>query len=100
MVNATFLEPILGNPSAGIDGALAHARTSPQEGLREFIDVLSINWTGYKPSSGSWHFLSQGYPVKTYGLILMGWLGSKVATYFGANRVMRKIPIVGKYLKL
>jgi type IV secretory pathway VirB2 component (pilin) len=93
-------EPLFGNPSAGIGGALNAIQGGDiKGGVQEFIDILGINFLGYKFSDGS-NWWSRGFPLNTYVPIALGVVGHKLANRFGVNRVMKRIPIVGKYIAL
>ena len=67
------------------------------EAAREYLDILGINFMGFKFSDQS---LWLHQPIKTYGTMILGALGSKLATRLGANRQFARIPFLGKYVKL
>lgn len=93
------IEPVFGNPSKGFAGAKAIAENQGIEaGLREYIDIVGINFTGFKPSTGQ--FLGITHIAETYGSMILGYVAGKIATKVGANRALAKIPIVGDYLKI
>jgi hypothetical protein len=60
------------------------------------MEGLLENYTGYNMYTKTWN------PLNAHGLMLtiVGGLGSKAATAVGANRALRKVPLVGKYIKL
>jgi hypothetical protein len=67
-----------------------------------FIDQISQHYTGFAPwgehfGVGTWHFDTM---AKTYLALALGIAGSKLATKFGVNAQMRKIPMLGKFIKL
>lgn len=80
-------------------GALPLAQAGDYAGAaREFMDVLSIQTTGYKPSDGSyWGFQK---PAATWTAIGLSLLGHWAANKFGLNRNIAKIPMIGKYISL
>jgi hypothetical protein len=97
IVNSAVIQPIFGDGNQ-IGGALQRYNAGDMQGaIKEFADVVSINFTGYKPSDGSWWF---NKVAQTYGGIILGYAGSKIADKVGANRMMRRVPLVGKYIKL
>ena len=59
---------------------------------------LGSRFTGYNYQSNTfdWKYAI----IHGYLPIVAGAVGSKLATKIGANRVMKKIPFVGKYIKL
>lgn len=96
VIQRAAIEPLLGGN--GITGALAHLQgNDPVGAVREFTDVLSLNFVGYKPSTGEFNI---GRALDTYKLIALGYFGSKIATKLGVNRHFQKLPFVGKKLKL
>jgi len=89
--------PIL--PVAGVAIALSR----PAENL------LAGNYMGALAELGSrftgYNFQSQVFDPfyslrTTYLPIVMGAVGSKVATALGVNRTLKKVPFVGKWIKL
>ena len=89
------IEPIMGNSSRGIGGAMNHPNPA-----QEFVDVITINAFGKKLSDNSdWGGL-MGAVTNTWVPIIMGYVGSRVASAIGVNRAMKRIPVVGKYIKL
>lgn len=58
---------------------------------------LMKDFTGYDLNENKW---TGGNMVATYTGILAGFIGHKLATRFGINRYMAKIPLAGKYLEL
>jgi hypothetical protein len=80
-------------------GAINAAQTGGiGEGVKEFIDVLSIQTTGYKPSDGSnWGWTK---PTTTWTTIILSMLGHYAMNKLGVNRSIAKIPMVGKYIAL
>ena len=97
IVHKTVLEPLLGDATRGIDGVLKKDGDTTAQ-VKEYFDVLGINFLGWKFSDSSWWGWMS--PIKTYGEILLGAVGSKVATKVGANRMIAKVPVLGKYIKL
>jgi hypothetical protein len=83
----------------GMDGAISKMQSGGiGEAAKEFIDVLSIQTTGYKPSDGSnWGWSK---PTSTWTTIIVSMLGHYAANKLGINRNLAKIPMVGKYISL
>jgi hypothetical protein len=96
-IGTTFIPALFGG--AHMDGAIKIAQSQGiAEGIKEFIDVLSIQTTGYKPSDGShWGW---NIPMQTWTVIGASMLGHWAANKFGVNRNLAKIPMVGKYISL
>lgn len=84
---------------AGFDGAIKIAQDKGiGEGVKEFMDVMSIQTTGYKPSDGSnWGWTK---PTTTWTTILVSILGHYAMNKLGVNRYIAKIPMIGKYISL
>jgi len=60
--------------------------------------ALGRTFTGYDVNTGQFDPM---YALKKgYAPIIVGGLGSKAMTKIGINRELRKVPIVGKYIKL
>lgn len=66
-------------------------------GLQNLSRELVVNATGYD-------YVAQGWMpsrlLEFYGPIIAGAVGSKVATWTGANRYMKRIPFIGGKIKL
>jgi hypothetical protein len=102
IASKAVVEPFFGNGS-DLSGAKQQIDAGNFAGAAiEFLDVMSINFTGFKMSDGSNWWVNHGTPkpITTYATIGLGILGSKLANKFGVNRQIRKIPVVGKYIKL
>lgn len=96
-LGTTIIPALFGG--AGFSGALPLAQAGDYAGAaREFIDVLSIQTTGYKPSDGSNWGLTK--PAQTYTAIIMALIGHYLCNKLGVNRSIAKIPMVGKYISL
>lgn len=104
VANAALIQPILGNPAKGVAGGLQYFQQGDmQSGLRETIDIIGINFLGYKFSDGSnwWGRTDTGIgPLQTYTTIGIATLGHMLANKFGVNRAMKRIPFLGKYIAL
>ena len=71
--------------------------------------AIAGNYEGAIAEAGA-RFTGYNYQSKVFDLkyafmngylpIILGALGSKAATKLGVNRAMKKIPMVGKYIKL
>jgi hypothetical protein len=76
---------------------------------RPIENAIAGNYMGALAEVGSrftgYNFQSQQFDFK-YALmngylpIIMGAIGSKVATKLGVNRALKKIPMIGKWVKL
>jgi len=71
-----------------------------EEGLKKMADRLSENFLGVWISQPEAGFIGWERPVRTYTSIVLGALGSKAMNALGVNRNLRKVPFLGKYLKL
>jgi len=92
----SLVEPIFGNDSWS--GAKAFAEAGDIEGaVKEFLGCNLHNFTGYRITDGQFDFQK---PLQTYTLLITAWVGSKLATKFGVNRALKRVPFVGKYIKL
>ena len=101
MAHKTFIEPIFGD-GAGRWGAAKMYETTNNLGdaALEAAEILVTNFTGFKikgPDAGK--FFPQ-HLITTYGEIVAGAIGSKIATKLGVNRQFKKMPMIGKYAKL
>lgn len=105
VVYKALLEPIIGSASGPNSGGYLGAKYFMDQGdlagaVLEAGNIMSLNFTGFSlkgPDKGTF------YPEKlmqTYVPILIGVVGHKLATKFGANRAMKKIPFLGKYVQL
>jgi hypothetical protein len=59
--------------------------------------TLPFETIGYASWDGTWNFNIIG---RNLGLILGGMAVDKLATMTGLNKQMRKIPMLGRYLKV
>jgi hypothetical protein len=66
-------------------------------GIQNLGRELIVGATGYDIVGQGW---MPNRLVEFYGPIVLGVIGSKVATMVGANRTMKKIPFIGKRIKL
>lgn len=82
---------------------LAYSLSKPVENaiggdFQGALAELGARFTGYNYQSKQFDLM---YAVTNgYLPIIAGALGSKAMTAIGANRMMRKVPLVGKYIKL
>jgi len=96
-LGTTIVPAVFGG--GGYSGALPLAQAGDYGGaIREFMDVLCIQTTGYKPSDGSNWGLAK--PAATWTAIGLSLLGHWAANKFGLNRSIAKIPLVGKYIAI
>lgn len=96
-LGTTIVPAVFGG--GGYSGALPLAQAGDFGGaIREFMDILSIQTTGYKPSDGSNWGLAK--PAATWTAIGLSLLGHWAANKFGLNRSIAKIPFVGKYISV
>jgi hypothetical protein len=58
---------------------------------------LLKDFAGYDLNEGKW---TGGNMLSTYAALLAGYFGHRIASKFGVNRMMHKIPLVGRYLEL
>lgn len=71
---------------------------------KHFLDQIGQRYTGvsfFPDASGRQSTdINFAYLANTYGGLLAGVVGHKLANKFGVNRAMKKIPIVGKWVQL
>ena len=96
-VNAALIQPIFGGDAYGSSGAWAK-KDNPEDALKEFANIISLNFTGYDIRQGK--FSDFRGVINTYGSLILGYAGSKLANKMGVNTAMKRVPIVGKYIKL
>lgn len=84
---------------AGLAAAFSRPFHNAVQGNYEgAIAEIGSRFTGYNFQSGIFdikYAIMNGYVP-----IVLGALGSKVATRLGVNRSLKKVPVVGKYIKL
>lgn len=91
------VEPILGNGKDYYGGWNTFKDRGLQAGITETVDILGINFLGYKLSDGSkWNNKME----ETWTPIILGAVGSKVLTALGVNKHFAKLPMIGKKFKL
>lgn len=103
VVYNALVEPLVGNEGMGYSGAIrAYQNTNDVfKAGKEYIKLLLGNFTGFDIDTGQWGgIFGWKSMLKTYGSMLAGYAGSKVATKLGANRALKNVPIIGKYIKL
>ena len=83
--------------SANRNNGIQQAMNGDINGAKSYLNELAVNFTGYDAASGSWNI---NRAIETYVPIVVGAMGSKLATAVGVNRYMRKVPFIGKYVKL
>lgn len=84
---------------AGLGAAFSRPVQNAVDGNYEgAIAEIGSRFTGYNFQSGI--FDAKYALVNGYAPIVLGAVGSKVATMVGVNREIKKIPFVGKYIKL
>jgi len=77
------------------------AGTSPWQAVQEgnfqaAANRIMINFTGYNMDDGSWNL----WRAKYLQMGIIGALASKAMTMIGVNKQIRKVPVVGRYIKL
>ena len=90
-----------------VGGFLSNIFKEGYAGGSIFENIQNQNWYGLQynareiflgiDSNGK---LRLDYLLDTYSRPLVGFIISKIATKVGLNREMKKIPFIGKYLKL
>ena len=68
----------------------------------DVLDQIGQRYTGisiFPERSGNRGF-NTTYLFNTYGGLLAGIAGHMLATKFGVNKYMRRIPMIGKYIAL
>ncbi len=104
------LLPILGGvvapavQSMNVAGGLAYFQQNPMDFMTNFLDQMGQRYTGFallrpnNPDNTTPFNIS--LLAQTYGGLIAGVVGHKLATKFGVNRQMRRIPFLGKYIEL
>ena len=101
IAHKAIIEPIFGDGGEIYGAKKRFDEGNPTAAAIEFVDVIGINFLGYKFSDGSsWWSGHSHSPINTYAELGLGILGSKLASKFGVNKQIRKIPFAGKYIKL
>lgn len=103
--NRIPLLTVLPTANAALIDPLMHAKPSIEAGdlfgaFQRFADRLSENFIGVWVTQPEQGFIGLHRPMMTYSTIIFGAIASKLATHFGVNRNLKKLPFVGKYLKL
>ena len=100
------LLPILGGvvspmvQSFNTCGGLSAFQHNPGNFAYNMADQIMQRYTGMhlNPKFGSG--INTAYLFNTYGGLAMGIVGHKVASKFGVNSQLKKIPMIGKYIQL
>ena len=98
-VNSALLQPIFGD-GARWGAAKFIQNGDPAGAIMEAGNILSMNFTGYSlkgPDAGTFY---PHHLINTYTPIAVGLAGHFIAQKLGVNRMMKKIPMVGKYISL
>ena len=84
---------------AGLGAAVANPIQKAIDGDYEgALAEVGARFTGYNYQSKT--FDLKYAAMNGYLPIVLGALGSKVATKLGVNRALKKVPLIGKYIKL
>lgn len=84
---------------AGLGIATMPAIQNAAEGHYEAaLAELGARFTGYNFQSKAFNL--QYALINGYLPVVLGAMGSKVATKVGANRAIKNVPFIGKYVKL
>jgi len=101
--------PILGGVVGPLASAFADAdvmgklnANQPVEALKAIANEVSLRYCGYQPfvgyqTSPGWRFDKL---IPTYTGLAAGIVGHYIASKFGVNRYMKRIPLVGKWVAL
>jgi hypothetical protein len=73
--------------------------SDPMNAVVDLVDQISQHYIGIS-TQGSFQGFNPKYLYQTYGGLMAGIVGHYVATKFGINRAMKRIPLVGKYIAL
>jgi hypothetical protein len=92
-----LVQPVLGG--GGYTGAynMLKAGSKPEDVVLEFANILGRNFSGYDIKDNSFDI---GRVIPTYAMLAAGFIGSKVASKIGVNAQFKRIPMIGKYVKL
>jgi hypothetical protein len=101
LANGAIIGPLLGDNSHGINGAINFFNANDyQGGAKEFMDIIGINFLGTKFSDGSRTAAWTDCMIRNYSTIGAAVAGHWVANKVGLNRMMKRVPFVGKYVSL
>lgn len=88
------VKAVTGIPHHGVGGAWQFASGSgAQAGLTEFVDVMTIQYTGYKPSEGK--FIGWDMPKETYLTHAGVWIINKALSRFVPSNIRKKLTFGG-----
>lgn len=103
------LLPVIGGVVAPMLGAWTDAGVmdklnagTPLEAAKAMLNEISLRYIGYQPFVGYQTTMGFNFDkvIPTYGGLIAGVVGHMVATKFGINRQMKRIPFLGKYVQL
>lgn len=92
-VFSAVIDPVMHGKDALLGG-------DAELGLKMMADRLSENFLGVWVTQPEAGFVGWERPMRTYMSIFLGAIGSKIATSLGVNRSLKKVPFLGKYIKL
>ena len=83
-------------------GGMDQLQADPVKFGEGMIDQVMQHYTGFSvfPDLSGQTGWNPAYLLPTYGGLAAGVIGHKLASKFGVNTSIRKIPVIGKYLEL
>jgi hypothetical protein len=74
-------------------------QTDPTKAIMGFIDQMGQRYTGFS-FMGKYEGFQASQMIPTYTGLIVGMIGSKIATKTGVNRQIKRLPIIGGKIKL
>jgi hypothetical protein len=83
-------------------GGLNTLQTDPYHFMTDMVDQVAQRYTGFSvfPDRSGARGFNFNYVMQTYGGLAAGLFGHWIANRSGINRMMKKVPMIGKYLAL
>jgi hypothetical protein len=97
------LLPLMGGVIAPMAGAIQDTdfingvQANPATALYNLADNISQRYCGYSFQNNAFNM---GGMIPTYTGLIAGLIGHKLASKFGVNRAIKKVPFVGRYIQL
>ena len=92
-----FIAPVL--KSVQKSNFINDVQTDPVKAFTGLIDQIGIRYTGIS-MMGNHEGIDTGQVIPTYVGLFAGVVGSKIATKFGVNRQVKRLPFIGGKFEL
>ena len=81
---------------------ISQIQSDPMHAINDLVDQISQHYIGVSTqgSFGGGFQFNPKYLYATYGGLIAGIVGHKLANKFGINRYMKRVPMIGKYVQL